>query len=197
GVVRGRGRRPRVRRPQAVVRRRHRGLRGAGRGGGLGRLRGRRGERRGSRRGCGRPLHRRGRAHLERARRPGSPRGARGPRCARARLAFGPVRISPGNVTLAIRERLTPPRGAPYRRPPMRLAAPGHSFASLAEVMAKANEEKSGDRLAGVAAADARERVAAKTVLAELPLRTFVEEPLLAPERDELTRAFLDGLDGD
>src|SRR5262249_58885934 len=79
----------------------------------------------------------------------------------------------------------------------MRLAGHGRTLGSLAEVMAKANEEKSGDRLAGVAAADARERVAAKAVLAELPLRTFVEEPLLAPERDELTRAFLDGLDGD
>ena len=79
----------------------------------------------------------------------------------------------------------------------MRLAAHGHAFGSLAEVMAKANEEKSGDRLAGLAAADARERVAAKAVLADVPLRTFVEEPLLPPERDELTRAFLDALDGD
>jgi ethanolamine ammonia-lyase large subunit len=79
----------------------------------------------------------------------------------------------------------------------MRLAAHGHTFGSLGEVMAKANEEKSGDRLAGLAAADARERVAAKAALAGLPLRTFVEEPLLAPERDELTRAFLDALDGD
>ena len=79
--------------------------------------------------------------------------------------------------------------------PRMRLAAHGHAFGSLAEVMAKANEEKSGDRLAGVAAADARERVAAKGVLAGLPLRTFVEEPLLPPERDELTHAFLDELD--
>jgi ethanolamine ammonia-lyase large subunit len=78
----------------------------------------------------------------------------------------------------------------------MPLAADGHVFASLAEVMAKANEEKSGDRLAGIAARDARERVAAKRVLADTPLRTFVEEPLLAPESDELTRAFLDELDG-
>ncbi len=76
----------------------------------------------------------------------------------------------------------------------MPFAAHGHTFASLAEVMAKANEEKSGDRLAGLAANDARERVAAKTVLADVPLRTFVEEPLLPPETDELTRAFLDGL---
>src|SRR4029077_11528560 len=79
----------------------------------------------------------------------------------------------------------------------MQLAAHRHAFGSLAEVMAKANEEKSGDRLAGVAAANARERVAAKPVLADVPLRAFVEEPLLPPESDELTRAFLDALDGD
>jgi ethanolamine ammonia-lyase large subunit len=81
------------------------------------------------------------------------------------------------------------------REDQMPLAAQGYTFASLAEVMAKANEEKSGDRLAGLAAADARERVAAKTVLAGVPLRTFAEEPLLPPETDELTRAFLDALD--
>src|SRR4029077_5195783 len=79
----------------------------------------------------------------------------------------------------------------------MRLAAHGHAFGSLAEVMAKANEEKSGDRLAGVAAANARARGAARAVRAGVPLGAFVEEPLLPPERDELTRAFLDALDGD
>ncbi len=79
----------------------------------------------------------------------------------------------------------------------MRLGAHGHTFGSLAEVMAKANEEKSGDQLAGLAATDARERVAAKAALADVPLRTFVEEPLLPPEGDELTRAFLDALDHD
>jgi ethanolamine ammonia-lyase large subunit len=71
----------------------------------------------------------------------------------------------------------------------------GGEFGSLAEVMAKANEPKSGDELAGLAAADGAERVAAKTALADTRLRTFVEEPLLPPEDDELTRAFLDALD--
>jgi ethanolamine ammonia-lyase large subunit len=79
----------------------------------------------------------------------------------------------------------------------MALAANGHVFASLVEVMAKANEEKAGDRLAGIAALDARERVAAKVALAEVPLGVFVEEPLLPPESDELTRVFLDELDRD
>ncbi len=79
----------------------------------------------------------------------------------------------------------------------MRLAAHGYDFATLAEVMAKANEEKSGDRLAGLAAADARERVAAKAALAEVSLRSFVEQPLLPPATDELTRSFVDALDAD
>jgi ethanolamine ammonia-lyase large subunit len=77
----------------------------------------------------------------------------------------------------------------------MRLHAHGRAFGSLAEAMAKANEPKSGDELAGIAAADGAERVAAKAALAEVSLRTFVEEPLLAPEDDELTRAFLEAVD--
>ena len=78
----------------------------------------------------------------------------------------------------------------------MPFEAHGRTFASLAEVMAKANEPKSGDELAGLAAADATERVAAKAALADTTLGTFVEEPLLPPERDELSRAFLESLDG-
>jgi ethanolamine ammonia-lyase large subunit len=77
----------------------------------------------------------------------------------------------------------------------MPLRAHGRTFASLAEVMAKANEPKSGDVLAGIAAVDAAERVGAKAALADVALRTFVEEPLLPPEGDELTRAFLESLD--
>jgi len=77
----------------------------------------------------------------------------------------------------------------------MPLTAAGRTFGTLAEVMAKANEPKSGDELAGLAAADAAERVAAKIVLAATRLSLFVEEPLLPPEDDELTRAFLEALD--
>jgi ethanolamine ammonia-lyase large subunit len=79
----------------------------------------------------------------------------------------------------------------------MPLSACGRTFGTLAEVMAKASEPKSGDELAGLAASDDAERVAAKTVLADTPLGRFVEEPLLPPEHDELTRAFLDDIDGD
>ena len=77
----------------------------------------------------------------------------------------------------------------------MSLSANGRSFGTLAEVMAKANEPKSGDELAGLAARDGAERVAAKVVLAETRLSRFVEEPLLPPEDDELTRVFLEELD--
>jgi ethanolamine ammonia-lyase large subunit len=77
----------------------------------------------------------------------------------------------------------------------MSFRSQGRLWASLAEVMAKANEPKSGDELAGLGAADATERVAAKGTLADTPLGRFVEEPLLPPETDELTRAFLDALD--
>jgi len=77
----------------------------------------------------------------------------------------------------------------------MPLGAYGRTFGSLAEVMAKANEPKSGDVLAGIAAVDGTERVAAKAALACVALRTFVEEPLLPPEDDELTRTFLESLD--
>jgi ethanolamine ammonia-lyase large subunit len=65
------------------------------------------------------------------------------------------------------------------------------AFRDLRELLAKANEPKSGDALAGIAAASGEERIAAKRALAEVPLRAFVEEPLLPPERDELTRVFL------
>jgi len=69
-------------------------------------------------------------------------------------------------------------------------------FRDLRELLARANEPKSGDQLAGIAAGSAQERVAAKRALAEVPLARFVEEPVIAPERDELTRAFLAEQDG-
>src|SRR5438128_2601396 len=67
-----------------------------------------------------------------------------------------------------------------------------YGFADLREVMAKATPLRSGDCLAGVAAADGRERVAAQTVLADVPLTRFLEEQLVAYETDEVTRLILD-----
>ncbi len=69
-----------------------------------------------------------------------------------------------------------------------------YDFPDLRVLMGKANEEKSGDRLAGLAAESGAERAAARFVLAELPLRVFRECPALPYESDEVTRVILDGL---
>jgi ethanolamine ammonia-lyase large subunit len=66
------------------------------------------------------------------------------------------------------------------------------SFADLREVFARANEEKSGDRLAGLAARSERERVAAKLVLADVPLGDIVDRPLIDPDTDDVSRFLLD-----
>ena len=60
------------------------------------------------------------------------------------------------------------------------------------QVMAKANEEKSGDRLAGIAAENAEERVAAKVVLANLTLGDLRNSPAVPYETDEVTRIIQD-----
>ncbi|WP_042355562.1 ethanolamine ammonia-lyase subunit EutB [Bacillus rubiinfantis] len=63
-----------------------------------------------------------------------------------------------------------------------------YQFQSLKDLFAKANEEKSGDRLAGIAAETVQERIAAKHVLSELLLSDIRENPLLSPEEDEVSR---------
>ena len=67
-----------------------------------------------------------------------------------------------------------------------------YEFKSICEVMAKANEEKSGDRLAGIAAETAEERVAAKVVLANLTLNDLRNAPAVPYEEDEVTRIIQD-----
>ena len=67
-----------------------------------------------------------------------------------------------------------------------------YAFRSLKEVLAKANEEKTGDKLAGLAAEDARERVAAKVVLSALTLADLRENPAVPYEQDEVTRIIQD-----
>jgi ethanolamine ammonia-lyase large subunit len=69
------------------------------------------------------------------------------------------------------------------------------AFADLRELFAKANEEKSGDQLAGIAARSERERVAAKLALADVPLGEIVDRPLIDPDRDEVSRLLLDSFD--
>lgn len=67
-------------------------------------------------------------------------------------------------------------------------------FSSLKEVFAKANEEKSGDMLAGIAASSAAERIAAKRVLSDITLEEIRNNPLLPPEADEVSRAIEEGI---
>ncbi len=69
-----------------------------------------------------------------------------------------------------------------------------YEFSSVKEVLAKANEEKSGDKLAGVAAENAEERVAAKIVLSQLTLKDLRENPVVPYEQDEVTRIIQDDL---
>src|SRR5262249_42204589 len=66
------------------------------------------------------------------------------------------------------------------------------TFADLRELFAKANEEKSGDQLASLAAAGERERVAAKRALADVPLGEILNNPLLDPDRDDVSRLILE-----
>ncbi|HXA81918.1 MAG TPA: ethanolamine ammonia-lyase subunit EutB, partial [Methylomirabilota bacterium] len=70
-----------------------------------------------------------------------------------------------------------------------------YRFSDLRELLAKANEEKSGDQLAGIAAASERERVAAKCALAALPLIDLLNNPLIPPEIDEVSRLILESHD--
>jgi ethanolamine ammonia-lyase large subunit len=65
-------------------------------------------------------------------------------------------------------------------------------FRDLRDLFAKANEEKSGDQLAGLAARSEQERVAAKYALADLPLQEIVENPLVPPEEDDVSRLILE-----
>ena len=67
-------------------------------------------------------------------------------------------------------------------------------FDDVKTVLARANEEKSGDILAGVAARSEIERVAAKEVLATMRLEELRENPVVPYEEDEVTRLNQDGL---
>ena len=68
-------------------------------------------------------------------------------------------------------------------------------FADLREVFAKANEEKSGDQLAGIAARTESERVAAKRKLADLTLGKIVDNPLIDPDKDGVSLLILESFD--
>ncbi|RLL34794.1 ethanolamine ammonia-lyase subunit EutB [Acinetobacter cumulans] len=74
----------------------------------------------------------------------------------------------------------------------MNVAHHHYVFADLKTLMAKATPERSGDQLAGIAAVDATERVAAQMCLADVPLKQFLNEALVDYDRDEVTRLIMD-----
>ncbi|NBI06152.1 ethanolamine ammonia-lyase subunit EutB [Senegalia massiliensis] len=69
-----------------------------------------------------------------------------------------------------------------------------YQFKSIKEVLAKANEEKSGDNLAGVAAESTTERIAAKEVLSNLTLKDLRNNPVIGYDEDEVTRIIQDSV---
>ena len=75
------------------------------------------------------------------------------------------------------------------------LAGKHFQFRSVKEVLAKANEQKSGDTLAGIAAGSDLERIAAKVVLSNMLVSDLRENPVVPYEEDEVTRINQDSID--
>jgi len=76
-----------------------------------------------------------------------------------------------------------------------KLSGNTYTFTDVKEVLAKANEEKSGDILAGIAAINTAERVAAKVVLSEMTLEDLKNNPVVPYNDDEITRIIQDSVD--
>jgi ethanolamine ammonia-lyase large subunit len=72
------------------------------------------------------------------------------------------------------------------------LGSTHYVFEDLKTLLARASPDRSGDRLAGLAAKSGEERVAARMALADLPLSTFLDRPLVPYEDDEVTRLIHD-----
>jgi ethanolamine ammonia-lyase large subunit len=72
-----------------------------------------------------------------------------------------------------------------------------YTFKNVKDVLAKANEEKSGDVLAGIAAENTAERVAAKVVLSEMTLEDLRNNPVVPYQEDEITRVIQDAVEID
>ncbi|MHC1946182.1 ethanolamine ammonia-lyase subunit EutB [Bradyrhizobium sp. UFLA06-06] len=73
--------------------------------------------------------------------------------------------------------------------------ATNYAFDDLRILLARASPPRSGDRLAGIAADSAEEMIAARLALANVPLKQFLDEPLIPYEADEVTRLILDSHD--
>ncbi|HEY8783249.1 MAG TPA: ethanolamine ammonia-lyase subunit EutB [Mucilaginibacter sp.] len=72
-----------------------------------------------------------------------------------------------------------------------------YSFDDLKTLLAKASPYRSGDALAGVCAESYQERVAAQIALADVPLKTFLDEVIIPYEQDEITRLIIDDHDAE
>jgi len=72
-----------------------------------------------------------------------------------------------------------------------------YAFPDLKTLLARATPARTGDALAGIAAASAEERVAAQMALADLPLDVFLDEHVVPPEADDVTRLALETHDTD
>jgi len=70
-----------------------------------------------------------------------------------------------------------------------------YGFQDLKTLLAKASPLRSADQMAGIAADSELERAVAQWLLADLPLSRFIEEPLIAPEHDEVSRLILESHD--
>ena len=69
------------------------------------------------------------------------------------------------------------------------------AFDDLKQVMAAASPARSGDYLAGVGAVTSQQRMAARHVLADTPLKQFLTEALVPYEDDNVTRLIIDSHD--
>src|ERR1700734_3060515 len=72
------------------------------------------------------------------------------------------------------------------------IAATTYVFDDLCDLLAKATPARSGDRLAGIAADSAEQMIAARIALADVPLKRFLDETVIAYEDDEVTRLIVD-----
>src|SRR6201990_153138 len=70
--------------------------------------------------------------------------------------------------------------------------ATSYVFKDLRDLLAKATPSRSGDRLAGIAAESAQQMIAARMALADVPLKTFLNQTVIAYEDDEVTRLIVD-----
>src|SRR5258705_10877486 len=70
--------------------------------------------------------------------------------------------------------------------------ATSYTFDDLRDLLAKATQPRSGDRLAGIAPDSAEQMIAARIALADVPLNQFLHETVIPYEDDEITRLIID-----